>query len=109
MRLTFMGGQPGEAQHYFLSRRRHASADTFTMTFDELGNCTSTLGACSGGLALDPTKKVTGNVLIFTLPQLTYTGDTNIYEPDGVTLSDHLRWISAANYSVPNSLSLIHI
>ena len=72
-------------------------ASAFTMTFDELGNCSSTVGTCSSVSALDPTGKVTGNVLIFTLPSLTFTGDVNIFDPNGVTLSDHLRWIDASN------------
>ena len=75
----------------------NAPASAFTMTFDELGNCHSTVGTCSSVLALDPTGKVTGNVLIFTLPSLTSSGNVNIFDPDGVTLSDHLRWIDANN------------
>jgi hypothetical protein len=39
------------------------------------------------------------NVLVFTLPELTFTGNVNIFEPDGVTLSDHLRWINSSNSS----------
>jgi hypothetical protein len=33
-----------------------------------------------------------GPVLVFTLPELTFTGNVNIFDPSG-TLSDHLRWI----------------
>src|SRR5215469_11253437 len=72
-------------------------AAAFTMTFDEAGDCTSTVGTCSSVLEADPTGRVTGDVLVFTLPSLTFTGNVNIFEPDGVTLSDHLRWIDAAN------------
>jgi hypothetical protein len=68
-------------------------ASAFTMTFDEFGNCSSDVGTCSSVFAPDPTGKVTGNVWIFTLPSLVYTTDINIFEPDGVTLSDHLRTI----------------
>jgi len=75
-------------------------ASAFTMTFDELGNCSSTVGTCSSVSAPDPTGKVTGNVLIFTLPSLTFTGDVNIFDPDGVTLSDHLRWIDPSNSNI---------
>src|SRR5262249_42762726 len=71
-------------------------ASAFTMTFDELGNCSSTVGTCSAVYEADPTGKVAGNVWVFTLPELTYTGDVNIFAPDGVTLSDHLRWIDAS-------------
>jgi hypothetical protein len=67
-------------------------ASAFTMTFDELGNCSSTVGTCSSVLAPDPTGTVTGNVLIFTLPEPTFTGNVNILDPGGA-LSDHLRWI----------------
>ena len=67
------------------------------MTFDEAGDCTSSVGTCSSVLEADPTGTVTGNVLVFTLPSLTFTGNVNIFDPDGVTLSDHLRWINAAN------------
>jgi hypothetical protein len=70
-----------------------APAGAFTMTLDELGNCSSDVGTCSSVFAPDPTGKVTGNVWIFTLPSLVYTTDINIYEPDGKTLSDHLRTI----------------
>jgi hypothetical protein len=75
----------------------NAPASAFTMTFDESGNCSSTVGTCSSVLAPDPTGKVTGNVLIFTLPSLVASGNANIFDPDGVTLSDHLRWIDANN------------
>ncbi len=51
-----------------------APASAFTMTFDELGNCSSTVGTCSSVSAPDPTGTVTGNVLIFTLPALTFSG-----------------------------------
>ena len=70
----------------------------FTMTFDEFGNCTSTFGTCSGAVvATDPTTtpgatRASGPVLVFTLPEMTFTGNANIFDPSG-TLSDHLRWI----------------
>jgi hypothetical protein len=72
-------------------------AAAFTMTFDEAGDCSSTVGTCSGVFEPDPTGKVTGNVLVFTLPALTFTGNVNVFEPDGVTLSDHMRWIDPNN------------
>ena len=74
-------------------------AGAFTMTFDELGNCSSTVGVCSGAFMPDPTGTVTGNVLVFTLPTLTFTGNVNVFDPNGVTLSDHLRWIDPNNSS----------
>jgi len=76
-----------------------APASAFTMTFDESGNCSSTVGTCTGHFIADPTGTVTGNVWVFTLPSMTFTGNVNIFDPDGVTLSDHLRWIDANNSS----------
>jgi len=69
-----------------------APASAFTMTFDEYGNCSSTVGTCSSVVAPDPTGLVSGNVLIFTLPSDTFVGNVNIFEPGGVTISDRLRW-----------------
>ena len=70
----------------------------YTMTFDERGNCSfaigSTTGNCAGVFAPDPTKTpVTGNIWIFTLPETGYTGNINVYEPDGKTLSDRMVFV----------------
>jgi hypothetical protein len=70
---------------------------TFTMTIDELGNCITTFGTCSGVFEPDPLGRFTGNVLVYTLPEPTYTGAVRIFAPDGVTLSDALVVIDANN------------
>jgi hypothetical protein len=72
-----------------------ASAYTFfTVTFDESGNCTSTFGTCSGALGTDPSGQVTGqNVLIFTLPEQTFTGNVNILDASGA-ISDRLSFVN---------------
>jgi hypothetical protein len=72
-------------------------AGAFTLTFDEFGNCTSTVGTCSSTVEKDPSQNplTSGNVLVFTLPSLTFSGNVNILDPDGVTISDRLRWIDA--------------
>ena len=72
-------------------------ASAFTMTFNELGNCSSTVGTCTGVFEADPTLTVTGNVWVFTLPSATFTGNVNVLDPDGVTISDRLRWIDPNN------------
>jgi hypothetical protein len=68
-------------------------AHAFTMTFDEFGNCSSTVGTCSSFVGPDPTGGVNNqNVLIFNLPSLVFSGQLNVLDPDGLTLSDRLRW-----------------
>ena len=70
----------------------------FTMTFDEQGNCSSTFGTCTGVFEADPTGTVSGNVWVFSFPTLTFTGnDVNVLDPNGVTISDRLRWIDPNN------------
>jgi hypothetical protein len=74
-----------------------APAMAFTMTFDEYGNCSSTVGTCSSTVALDPSGKVTtGDVLIYNLPTLTYTGTLGIKDANG-TLSDAIRWVDSSS------------
>src|SRR6516225_8920812 len=60
---------------------------------------------CISEKTSDPTGKVTGDVWIFTLPSLVYTTDINIYEPDGVTLSDYLRTIDPNNSNLACTLA----
>src|ERR1700746_1577108 len=62
----------------------------FTMTFDELGNCTVTFGTCSSFVdPTDPTMtsgetKPPGSVLVFRLPsEMTFTGNANILDANG--------------------------
>jgi hypothetical protein len=73
----------------------------FTISFTESsGSCTviSGTGSCTSQvLPTDPTGLVSGSVLIFNLPQLVFTGNVNILEPDGVTISDRLRFIDPNN------------
>jgi hypothetical protein len=73
-----------------------APARAFTMTFDELGNCSSTVGTCSSTKASDPFNLVSGNVLIFTTPSFVFTGIVDVLDPDGITISDRLRWFCSA-------------
>jgi hypothetical protein len=75
----------------------------FIMNFTESGSCNFTGGGfsnapCTGTLESDPsaTPLTTGQVLVFTLPSATFTGQVNILDPDGVTISDRLRWINSA-------------
>ena len=75
-----------------------APASAFTMTFDEFGNCSSDVGTCSSFISpTDPTatasKKAPGPVLVFIMPQATYSGNENILDSTGA-ISDHLRWIN---------------
>ena len=75
-------------------------AHAFTMTFDEAGHCSSSVGTCSSFVGPDPTGSVTNqNVLIFNLPSLVFSGQLNVLDPDGVTLSDRLRWYNSATNS----------
>ena len=70
-----------------------APASAFTLSFNEYGNCSTTVGFCSSIVATDPSGKVTtGDVLIYNLPSLTYTGSLGINDPNG-TLSDVLRFV----------------
>jgi hypothetical protein len=77
------------------------TATNYTMTFDERGNCSFTVGStngnCAGVFVPDPAGKVTGNIWIFTLPELGYTGNINVYEPDGKTLSDRMAFVDQNN------------
>jgi len=34
-------------------------------------------------------------VVVFDLPELTFSGNVNVLDPDGVTISDRLRWINS--------------
>ncbi len=81
-------------------------ASAWTMSIDELGNCTTTVGTCSSQKITDPSipAKVAPpvEVWVYTLPSPVYSTDVNIVEPDG-TVSDHLRTISPADYAQPNS------
>jgi hypothetical protein len=75
-------------------------ANAFTMTFDEFGHCSSNVGTCSSFVGPDPTGGVMNqNVLIFNLPSLVFSGQLNILDPDGVTLSDRLRWYDSTTNS----------
>jgi hypothetical protein len=78
-------------------------ARAFTMTFNELGtNCMSTVGTCSSTVEADPSigplVPSGQNVLVFTLPALTFSGNVNILDPSGA-ISDRLRWIDASGSS----------
>jgi hypothetical protein len=67
----------------------------FTFTFDENGNacvgveCTPTL---VGTLEADPTGRVAGNVLVYTLPETVLPGDVGIAEFGTGVLSDVLTF-----------------
>jgi hypothetical protein len=74
----------------------------FTMNFTESGSCNFTGGSlfpqnCTTTFESDPssTPLTTGQVLVITLPSPTFTGQVNILDPDGVTISDRLRWIDS--------------
>jgi len=86
-----------------------ARAD-FVLTFDESGGCSYTSatigsGTCASQFIADPSANplTTAKVLVFTLPELTWSGNVNIFEPDGVTISDRLRWIPSL--TPPNNSS----
>jgi hypothetical protein len=71
-------------------------ADDPTFTFDESGNSTGGLTTIIGP---DPTGGRSGNVLIYLLPASfapVGSGDVRIFEPNGTTLSDILRFTDAA-------------
>jgi hypothetical protein len=71
-------------------------ANAFTMTFDEIGNCSSTIGTCSSFLGTDPSGLVTNQtVLIFNLPSLVFSGQLDVLDASGA-ISDRLRWVSSA-------------
>ena len=83
-----------------------ARAD-FILTFNESGGCSYQItggasGTCVSHFELDPsTNPLTSqDVWVFTLPQLTWSGNVDIYEPDRVTISDRLRWINASGSSI---------
>jgi hypothetical protein len=67
----------------------------FTLIFDEFGNCSSGGVTCAHAVEPDPSQNplTSGNVLVFTLPSLTFTGNVNILDPTGA-VSDRLRWIA---------------
>jgi PEP-CTERM motif len=69
-------------------------AQAFTLTFDEFGNCTSSVGTCTSTVEHDPSQNplTAGNVLVFTLPSLTFSGNVNVLDVSGA-ISDRLRWI----------------
>jgi hypothetical protein len=72
-----------------------APARAFTMTFNEFGACSSTVGTCSGTVvATDPSLNplTSGPVLVFSLPDLTFSANVNVLDPSG-GISDRLRWI----------------
>jgi len=76
-------------------------ARAFTMTFDEFGTCSSTVGSCSGApVSADPSLNplTSGPVLVFSLPTMTFSGNVNILDPSGA-ISDRLRWINSAGSS----------
>jgi hypothetical protein len=76
-------------------------ARAFTMTFDEFGTCSSTVGSCSGApVSTDPSLNplTSGPVLVFSLPTMTFSGNVNILDPSGA-ISDRLRWINSAGSS----------
>lgn len=72
------------------------SGDPFTLVFDEFGkgrvNVNNTgWTTLNGSLIADPSNG-TAQVLAFVLPEPVGTGDVAVYEPDGTTLSDVLRF-----------------
>lgn len=76
-------------------------ASAFEITFDENGSgcldnsdhhCTTPLVSTT---APDPTGRVSGDVLIYTLPELVITGDVGIGEFGGGELSDVLTFTNA--------------
>ena len=71
----------------------------FTLTFSENGNCTSTFGTCPSTTGPDPSGQVTNhNVLIFTLPEMTFSGNVDISDANGV-LSDRLAFVDTTTGS----------
>jgi len=81
-------------------------ANAYTMTFDEFGHCSSNVGTCSSFLGPDPSGLVTNqNVLIFTLPSLSFSGQLDILDPNSTTISDRLRWVPSATGNFLQCLS----
>jgi hypothetical protein len=81
-------------------------AHAFTMTFNESGACSSDVGMCSSSHGTDPSGLVTGqDVLIFKLPELTFSGQVDILEPGTTTISDRLRWVPSATGNFLQCLS----
>jgi hypothetical protein len=72
-----------------------STAHAFTMTFNENGGCSITTGTCSSVLAPAPSTALVPQgdpVLTFTLPELVFTGEAIIFDPNGTTVSDVLQW-----------------
>ena len=70
----------------------------FTMTFDENGNCSSTFGSCPSSVGPDPTGAVSGNVLIYQTPELTFSGMVDILDATGA-ISDRLAFVDTTTNS----------
>ena len=81
----------------------------FNLTFDESGNAFYSLNggpvvALAGIVGPDPTLGVTGDVLIYALPDLVNLGDVRIWEDHvGGTLSDMLRFANGSDYGQTSS------
>ena len=80
-------------------RAAHAN---FILTFSESGSCSYQItggasGTCSSVFEPDPSAGplTSQYVWVFSLSQLTWSGNVNILEQDRVTISDRLRWIDA--------------
>lgn len=70
-----------------------APASAFTITFDEAGHCT---GCSSVTFGPDPSGTyLGGNVLIYGLPELVYSGPVNIFDTSGA-VSDTLLFHTPA-------------
>jgi hypothetical protein len=71
-----------------------------------IGHCSSNVGTCSSFLGPDPSGLVTNqNVLIFTLPSLSFSGQLDILDPNSTTISDRLRWVPSATGNFLQCLS----
>jgi hypothetical protein len=66
----------------------------FTINFDEFGNFSCSESGCSVSIGPDPTHLVSGNVLIYHLPELVVPGTVGIGNVGG-TLSDALSFTDA--------------
>ena len=83
----------------------------FMLTFDETGTfCNSSSGTCTPHIENDPSLNplTSGMVVVFDLPELTFSGNVNVLDPDGVTISDRLRWIDDTG-SATNCLGSVGI
>ena len=82
-----------------------APARAFTMMFDENGGCQIIVGtgSCHGApVANDPSLNPIApghSVLVFTLPEMVFSGNVEILDPTTGALSDWLRWINPAGNS----------